>query len=364
AYLSSGFMKGMDDDVRGEIAEHGIRNALLTSIAPTGTISLYAGNVSSGIEPVFAYSYKRKVLQPDGSKIEEEVVDYAVKLWRDKFGDTPFPDYFVSAQTLSPQEHIRMQAAAQRWIDSSISKTINCPEDISIEDFQDVYMQAWEQGCKGCTTYRPNAVTGSVLTVSEEKKDAPAAPVERASQALAVAMPSGNLIARDPVLEGKTYKIKWPSAAHAYYLTVNDIVLEDGSRAPFEVFINTQNTHDTDMLSALTRMISAIFRRGGDIGFVAEELRQIMNPQGGGWVDGQYVPSLPSMIGLRLFQHMEAIGAVAPGVAAPVEVNPTPEAMATAPALRGPACPSCGDHAMIRESGCDKCLSCGHSKCS
>ena len=360
AYLSSGFMKGMDDDVRGEIAEHGIRNALLTSIAPTGTISLYAGNVSSGIEPVFAFSYKRKVLQPDGSKIEEEVVDYAVKLWRDKFGDAPLPAHFVSAQTLTPQEHVRMQAAAQRWIDSSISKTINCPEDISLEDFQDVYMQAWEQGCKGCTTYRPNDVTGSVLTATEEKKVE--APVQ--TEALpAVIAPTG-LMSRDPVLEGKTYKIKWPSAAHAYYLTVNDIVLENGQRAPFEVFINTQNTHDTDMLSALTRMISAIFRRGGDIGFVAEELRQIVNPQGGSWVDGQYVPSLVAMIGLRLFQHMEAIGAVAPSNAVPVAVSPAPEAAAAAPALRGPACPSCGDHAMIRESGCDKCLSCGHSKCS
>ena len=165
-YLASGNMMNMDEDVRAAIREHGIRNALLTSIAPTGTISLYAGNVSSGVEPVFAYAYKRKVLQHDGSRREEEVVDYAVQRWRDKFGDAPLPDYFGSAQTLSPLEHVRMQAAAQLWVDSAISKTINCPEDISLEGFQDVYMKAWELGCKGCTTYRPNAVTGSVLTVS------------------------------------------------------------------------------------------------------------------------------------------------------------------------------------------------------
>jgi ribonucleoside-diphosphate reductase alpha chain len=158
-YLASGAMQGMDEDVRAEIATHGIRNALLTSIAPTGTISLYAGNVSSGIEPVFAYAYTRKVLQKDGSRSEEEVVDYAVQMWRDKFGDADLPDYFVNAQTLAPKDHVKMQAAAQKWVDSSISKTINCPEDISFEAFKEVYSAAYESGCKGCTTYRPNAVT-------------------------------------------------------------------------------------------------------------------------------------------------------------------------------------------------------------
>jgi len=111
----------MDEDVKEAIRTHGIRNALLTSIAPTGTISLLAGNVSSGIEPVFAYSYTRKVLQPDGTRTEEEVVDYAVALWREKFGDAPLPDHFVNAQTLTPRDHVRMQAAAQKWVDSSIS---------------------------------------------------------------------------------------------------------------------------------------------------------------------------------------------------------------------------------------------------
>ena len=113
-YLASGNMQMMDDDVREAIRTHGIRNALLTSIAPTGTISLYAGNVSSGIEPVFAYAYKRKVLQKDGSRTEEEVVDYAVQMWRETFGDAPLPDYFVNAQTLAPLDHVRMQAAAQK----------------------------------------------------------------------------------------------------------------------------------------------------------------------------------------------------------------------------------------------------------
>ncbi|WP_416349402.1 adenosylcobalamin-dependent ribonucleoside-diphosphate reductase [Pararhodobacter sp.] len=182
-YLASGTMLGMDGDVRDLVREHGIRNALLTSIAPTGTISLYAGNVSSGIEPVFAYAYKRKVLQKDGSRTEEEVVDYAVALWRQKFGDAPLPDYFVSAQSLDPLDHVKMQAAAQKWVDSSISKTINCPEDISFEAFKDVYLAAWDMGCKGCTTYRPNAVTGSVLTVSAKSRSSPGVRFQSGSKA-------------------------------------------------------------------------------------------------------------------------------------------------------------------------------------
>jgi len=170
-YLSSGNMIGMDKDIRDLIKTCGIRNALLTSIAPTGTISLYAGNVSSGIEPIFALEYERKVLQKDGSKVTETVRDYAVDKWKRARPGEPLPASFVTAQTLLPIDHVRMQAAAQRWVDSSISKTINCPEDISFDDFKNVYLQAWELGCKGCTTYRPNDVTGSVLSVKEPEQD-------------------------------------------------------------------------------------------------------------------------------------------------------------------------------------------------
>lgn len=169
-FLASGNMQNMDEDVRDAIRENGIRNALLTSIAPTGTISLYAGNVSSGIEPIFATEYDRKVMQKDGSKITETVRDYAVDKWYRANPGKALPPSFVTAQTLTPEDHVKMQAAAQKWIDSSISKTINCPEDISFDDFKDVYLMAWDMGCKGCTTYRPNDVTGSVLSVKTQEE--------------------------------------------------------------------------------------------------------------------------------------------------------------------------------------------------
>ena len=179
-FLDGANVTTLDPDVRDAIAKHGIRNALLTSIAPTGTISLFADNISSGIEPVFAYSYDRTVLMPDGSRRQEEVSDHAYRLFRQKFGeDTPLPDYFVDVQTLTPAAHVVMQAVAQKYIDSSISKTINCPEDLSFEAFKDVYVQAYDLGCKGCTTYRPNEVTGSVLAVKKTETKAEPKPRPR-----------------------------------------------------------------------------------------------------------------------------------------------------------------------------------------
>ena len=169
AYLATDNMQAMPKATQDYIRWNGIRNGLLTSIAPTGTISLYAGNVSSGIEPIFAMEYERKVLQKDGSHRIELVQDYAARKWRERNGDAPFPESFVTAQTLSPNDHLRMQAAAQRWVDSSISKTINVPEDIPFDEFKQVYMDAYYLGCKGCTTYRPNDITGSVISVKEEE---------------------------------------------------------------------------------------------------------------------------------------------------------------------------------------------------
>lgn len=355
-YLQSEAMKVMDSDVRDAIREHGIRNALLTSIAPTGTISLYAGNVSSGIEPVFAYAYTRKVLQKDGSRTEEEVVDYAVQMWRDKFGDKELPSYFVNAQTLAPMAHVKMQAAAQKWIDSSISKTINCPEDISFDDFKDVYMEAYETGCKGCTTYRPNDVTGSVLSVSESSEKTPE--IDTGAEVIYMAEP----LDRPQTLEGNTYKLKWPDSEHAIYVTVNDVVI-NGHRRPFEVFINSKNMEHFAWTVALTRMISAVFRRGGDVSFVVEELKAVFDPRGGAWVQGKYIPSILAAIGSVLEQHMVAIGFLAGEGMALKEDPHANKQVVNLGESRGKACPSCGQFDLQMVEGCMTCRSCGHSKC-
>lgn len=354
-YLASGFMSKMDKDVRDAIAKHGIRNALLTSIAPTGTISLYAGNVSSGIEPVFAYAYTRKVLQKDGSRTEEEVVDYAVQMWRDLKGDAALPDYFVNAQTLAPKDHVAMQAAAQEWVDSSISKTINCPEDISFEEFKDVYLAAWDLGCKGCTTYRPNDVTGSVLSVSEKTEKAPEA--DKGADVVYLTEP----LDRPAALEGATYKLKWPGSEHAIYITINDII-HGNHRRPFEIFINSKNMEHYAWTVALTRMVSAVFRRGGDVSFVVEELKAVFDPRGGAWMQGRYVPSILAAIGGVIERHLIETGFLA-GEGLGLKADPQAEVMAVGEAPRGPACSACGQYGMRMVEGCMTCPSCGHSKC-
>ncbi len=355
-YLASGTMQAMDTDVRDAIRTHGIRNALLTSVAPTGTISLYAGNVSSGIEPVFAYAYTRKVLQKDGSRTEEEVVDYAVRLWRETHGDAPLPDHFVNAQTLPPLDHVRMQAAAQKWVDSSISKTINCPEDISFDDFSQVYMAAWDQGCKGCTTYRPNAVTGSVLTVSQTEGQVPKVTTDGA-EVVYLSEP----LDRPAALEGQTYKVKWPGSEHALYITINDIIIA-GHRRPFEVFINSKNMEHFAWTVALTRMISAVFRRGGDISFVVEELKAVFDPRGGAWMEGRYIPSILAAIGGVIERHLVAIGFIE-GEGLGLKSDPKAEVIAVGGSPRGASCPSCGSYDLRMVEGCKTCGSCGHSKC-
>ena len=356
-YLASGNMQQMDADVREAIAQHGIRNALLTSVAPTGTISLYAGNVSSGIEPVFAYAYTRKVLQKDGSRTEEEVVDYAVRLWREKHGDAPLPDHFVNAQTLPPLDHVRMQAAAQKWVDSSISKTINCPVDISFDDFAQVYMAAWDQGCKGCTTYRPNDVTGSVLTVSEKQTAPVASQPVTGGEVVYLSDP----LDRPAALEGQTYKVKWPGSEHALYITINDIVIA-GHRRPFEVFINSKNMEHFAWTVALTRMISAVFRRGGDISFVVEELKAVFDPRGGAWMEGRYIPSILAAIGGVIERHLIDIGFIE-GEGLGLKSDPKAELLRVGEAPRGKACPACGSYDLRMVEGCLTCGSCGHSKC-
>lgn len=355
AYLASGTMQMMDEDVRAAITEHGIRNALLTSIAPTGTISLYAGNVSSGIEPVFAYAYKRKVLQKDGSRTEEEVVDYAVQMWRELKGDAPLPEYFVNAQTLAPLDHVKMQAAAQKWVDSSISKTINCPEDISFDAFKEVYMAAWDSGCKGCTTYRPNDVTGSVLSVSEKSDAAPQS--DRGADVVYISEP----LDRPSELEGSTYKLKWPDSEHAIYITLNDIVI-NGHRRPFEVFINSKNMEHFAWTVALTRMISAVFRRGGDVSFVVEELKAVFDPRGGAWMQGKYVPSILAAIGGVIERHLIMTGFIE-GEGMGLKSDPRAEVVSMNDKPKGKSCSSCGSYDMRMIEGCMTCASCGFSKC-
>jgi ribonucleoside-diphosphate reductase alpha chain len=396
-YLKAPGIVRLPPDVRKAIAKSGVRNGLLTSIAPTGTISLLAGNVSSGVEPVFDFTYRRRVLKADGSAREETVEDFAHRLYRHLHGPAaPLPDSFVTAQSLPPSAHLAMQAALQKHVDSSISKTINCPPDISFEAFESIYMEAYDKGLKGCTTFRPNAVTGAVLATGPvattpaaparseratarggsierapastwpltapgmERASQPSLPLEATPPATGGVVYMARPLERDPVLSGFTYKLRWPDSDHAMYVTINDIV-QDGRRRPFEIFINSKNLEHYAWTVALTRMISAVFRRGGDVSFVVEELKAVFDPRGGHWMGGRYVPSLLAAIGEVIENHMITIGFLVPEAPPGELLGPA----AGAPAQRAMRfCPRCNQPALVQQEGCWVCRACGYSKCS
>jgi len=385
-YLAGGGARNLPEDVRGAIREKGLRNGLLTSIAPTGTISLVANNVSSGIEPVFDFSYRRRILRDDGTADQECVEDFAYRLFREKFGEeAPLPECFVRAADLTPHQHLAMQAALQPHVDAAISKTINCARDIAFDDFKDIYSRAYDTGLKGCTVYRPNPITGAVLSSAEaggegEGPEAGESGQPEAQQSLGLSAPAqppaerspcdvvymAPPLERDAALPGYTYKLKWPGSGHAIYVTINDII-QDGRRRPFEIFINSKNLEHYAWTVALTRMISAVFRRGGDVSFVVEELKDVFDPRGGHWLGGRYVPSLLAAIGEIIERHMIDIGFI--------QRDDESEAGILRPALTGSGaggtfvtgeklfCPQCGRPAVVFQEGCLICRECGYSSC-
>jgi ribonucleoside-diphosphate reductase alpha chain len=345
-----------------------------------------AGNVSSGVEPVFDYRYSRRLLGRDGTMHEQTVEDYAHAEFRRQFGiAAPLPDTFVRAGDLSPAEHLAMQAALQPWVDSAISKTINCPEDIAFEAFKDVYLEAHALGLKGCTTYRPNPVTGAVLVAEPVAEPGKTASAKAAKPTLIEVVPASERsgvvymappLEREGVLAGYTYKLKWPGSDHAIYVTINDIEqnvhaagVSTTRRRPFEIFINTRNLEHYAWTVALTRMISAVFRRGGDVTFVADELKAVFDPQGGHWVSGRYVPSLLAAIGEVIETHMRRTGFLQADEALPIDqAQRQDDAAAQAGgAVKRPAriklCPRCSSADYVQREGCWVCDACGFSRC-
>ncbi len=163
-YLSRPFIRNLPEDIRAGIAANGIRNSHLTAIAPAGTISLLANNISSGIEPVFGFRQRRRIRSSGTGYREYELTDYALRRWREQFGEREPAEFFVTAEQLSPQAHLKMQAALQPCVDNAISKTINVPEEMAFDEFSSIYRHAWELGLKGCTVYRPSPLRGAVLS--------------------------------------------------------------------------------------------------------------------------------------------------------------------------------------------------------
>lgn len=350
-YLKSNFIKKLPDDIKKDIKKYGIRNSVLLTIAPTGTTSVTVGNVSSGIEPVIVLEGKRAVLQKDNSYKTFDTYDYGYLLYHDHvnapLGSVELPDYInCTIDNLTVDEHIEMQAAAQEWIDSSISKTVNCPTEMTFDDFKDVYLKAYKMGLKGCTTYRPDprSYRGAVITKKEEPK--PIAVLEK--------------IPMQEVTEGRRYRVKWPMQDQAFYVIINDYVDEQGQRRPFEIFITSKSAVHDEWIKALTLMITAIFRRGGDVTFIVEDLKQVFSPTGGAWFDKKYVNSLVAAIATKIEDHFKWLGLIAADDVTITAALPAPKLDNQ---LKGEFCPSCKAPGLVHQEGCKKCVACGYNAC-
>lgn len=377
-YLRGEFIKTLPEEIREGIFEHGIRNALLLTVAPTGTVSIaQADNSSAGLEPVFMARFKRKVLQPDNSFKESTVEDLGFRVYANVLFDggmdrallAPLPDYMVTTNELTPEDHLQMQAAVQRYIDNSISKTINVPTEMPFADFGDIYLRANELGCKGCTTYRPDHDSGRGSVLSAVADEPVVQRSERAAHNgdVAGSIPAGltTLRSRDEVLDGRTYRLRWASLPYPMFLTINDEVLPDGRRVPFEIFINSKAVDYAHWVSALTRLISAVMRKGGDLAFLPEELKAVWSARGGEFIDQKFVPSEVALIGLTLERHFRDIGYISVSdqeeAATPAELQITGAHYAELGI--GEECPSCGALQVIREEGCKRCMACRWSNC-
>ena len=403
-YLQSGFAQRLPEHIRDDVRQVGIRNSHLLSVAPTGTIALaFADNASNGIEPAFAWSYTRRKRLADGSAREYAVEDHAYRLFRERRGDTEcLPEAFVSALDMTAEQHLQMLVAVQPFIDSSISKTVNVPADYPFEAFKGLYMQAWKAGLKGLATYRPNAVTGAVLSV-EAPAAADAAPDDDPLCRQFASRPAGEL-------EGLTSKVEfWTvEGKKSVYLTVNFVRVSgivSGQlvviERPVEFFVPAgQRDEGQQWISSNMRLLSMVARSGASISKALANMCEVVWDKGPvrcGFVskeDGAQAPrfhdSEVAAIGHALRQilarrgFLDSLGnqvpvaALARRLAARDQARPDatgPDGSAEAPTQAGitnanlanvvnigsgKKCPDCGAHALHKVDGCLRCANCHH----
>lgn len=373
-YLKGKFISELPEGLRAKIGKFGIRNCMLFSQAPTGTTSLLAG-VSSGIEPVYEFTYKRR------DRMGEHIVNHPLlQDWLDSHPDSAIPEHFVSASQLTPEEHVRVQALVQKYTDASISKTVNAPNSHTIEDVKKLYNLAYELGCKGVTYFRDGSREG-VLSKVEEKKPS-SAPQSGASEGRGT---SGEALKTRPVkVSGATYRISTPVGSA--FITIND----DETGEPMEVFLNVGKAGSdlTAMASALGRLISTALRFHGNLSAKArvKEIVDQLSGIGGRRSVGfgaERVRSLPDAIAAALGMHyriatngngkahaepvvddsreIEQINEVSNGGNGKVENLPL--GLGVTDSATFDLCPSCGAGTLVHEEGCAKCYDCGYSEC-
>lgn len=344
-YLQSGFMAQMPENVRQAIRQKGIRNVTLLTQAPTGTTGTMVGT-STGIEPYYFWEWERK----GRMGVNTERVDVYDE-WISANPGKPLPDYFVTAMDLSPEEHVRAQAAIQRWVDSSISKTCNVPSHYTVDQTRQLYQLMYDLGCKGGTIYRDGSRDEQVLVKKEEPKPAPAPEIKARM--------------RPTVLHGNTYRKHTPIGTA--YITVN--ANGGGDKEPFEVFINVAKVGSDVAADAegLGRLISLILRMPSPLSpyervqDVIAQLRGIGSGRQSGF-GKQRILSLPDAVAQALAEHIgfNPDGDL-PGL--PDEDDEKQGRQLSLISMQGDICPTCGNATLLQIEGCKKCHQCGHSEC-
>lgn len=359
-YLNSGeFVKRLPAHIQNRIRQYGIRNSHLVSIAPTGTVSLaFANNASAGIEPPFSWSYDRKKRMPDGTQRTYSVVDYSYLEYTKANPGKELPLAYVTALELSAKAHKDMVAAVAPFIDSAISKTVNVPADYPYEDFKNLYTEAWHDGLKGITTYRPNATLGSVLSVSDQEQELVG---ENPYTKKFDNRPLGSLQGTTTKLEYTTYE-----GRKNIYLTVNYVDVEgvvDGKkvtvRRPLEFFVPSgQQTTDQQWVSANMRLLSMVARSGGSVDKALSSMMEVVWDKGqvrcGTFTaqDGTVKPKFHD-------SEVAAIGYAIQSIIGNDKLDATPQKEETTRSNVGKKCNDCGANAVQKIDGCERCLECG-----
>ena len=370
-YMQGEFIKRLPKPVQEKIKKQGIRNAVLLTQAPTGTTSLLAG-VSSGIEPVYDFAMVRR------DRTGEHILYHPLlQAWRDAHPNEPTPDYFVSSNDLTPEEHVRVQATIQRYTDSSISKTVNAPNNHTVEQVQTLYRLAYEMGCKGVTYYRDGSRDAVLTRVADEKKAEEQAAAPGATMEAVTSIQDG-VKPRPSVVHGYTRQVSAPEGK------IN-ITINSDEHGPLEVFVNVGKAGSdiAALAEALGRLISLNLRILSPLSQtdrareIAEQLRGIGGSRSVGF-GIQQVRSLPDAVARALEQHFDEMKQHEAEHEIEAEASHAEKSdnhtnghseQATSllnmghMSLTGNLCPQCGCNTMVYEEGCKKCYNCGHSEC-
>jgi ribonucleoside-diphosphate reductase alpha chain len=368
-YMQGKFIKQLPKPIQEKIRKQGIRNAVLLTQAPTGTTSLFAG-VSSGIEPVYDFAMVRR------DRTGEHILYHPLlQAWRDAHPSEPTPTYFVASNDLTPEEHVRVQATIQRYTDSSISKTVNAPNNHTVEQVETLYRLAYETGCKGVTYYRDGSRDAVLTRVADEQKTEQ----QQAPMVEPITSIQDGIKPIPAVLQGYTRHMNTPEGKA-------NITVNSDEHGPFEVFINVGRAGSdiAALAEALGRLISLNLRILSPLSptdrakVIAEQLRGIGGSRSVGF-GMQQVRSLPDAVARALELHLEEIEKEHSSVPeAPDEAPPSANGKETSLAngsqassplnltrlnTTGNLCPQCGCNTMVYEEGCKKCYNCGHSEC-